>query len=109
MQDRINRAAAAPYYDYGNNYTYPNYPAGDPRIMLLIVAPPNPAANNNPTLNALFFVPVYLESTRSPAGKNEYLRMRILPTLTYNSQDPNVALDTDNATITGPSVVSLLN
>lgn len=109
MDDRIARAALAPYNDTGSNYTYPNYPAGDPRIMLLIVAPPNPYSNNNPTLNALFFVPVYLESTRSPAGKNEYLRMRILPIVTYSSQDPTIALDTDTATITGPSVVSLLS
>lgn len=108
MQDRITRAAAAPYYDNGSNNLYPNYPAGDPRILLLVVALPNPYANNNPTLNAVFFVPVYLESVRSPAGKQEYLKMRILPTLTYNSQDPNIALDTGSAVITGPSVVSLM-
>lgn len=108
MADRISRAAAAPYYDNGSNNIYPNYPSGDPRVLLLIVAPPNLAANNNPTLNALFFVPVYLESIRSPGGKQAYLRLRVLPTLTYNSQDPNIALDTDTATITGPSVVSLM-
>ncbi len=109
MQDRMDAAAAAPYNDNGRNFTYPDYPKGDPRIIVLIVALPNPSSNNNPTLNAQFFVPVYVESTRSPGGKTEYLRMRILPTLTYSSQDPMIALDSDTTAITGPSVVSLIN
>ncbi len=108
INDRIQRAAAAPYNDTGSNFTYPNYPADDPRIILLIVAPPTLASNNNPTLNAQFFVPVYIESMQRPDGKAMSLRLRILPTTTYSSQDPLVVLDSSGANITGPSVVSLL-
>ncbi len=109
IADRISRAAAAPYYDTGNNFTYPNYPADDPRIMVLVVALPSPANNSNPTVNAQFFVPVYIESTSSPNKRDISLRMRILPIVTYSSQDPLAVLDSDSAAITGPSVVSLLN
>lgn len=109
MLDRIARAAGAPWRDTGSNYVYPNYPPGDPRVMMLIVAPPNAASNNNPTLDAKFFVPVYLDQVKTPGNKRTILTLRILPTQTYGSQDPNVILDGSDTTITGPSVVSLFN
>ena len=100
---RIDQAALAPYNDTGNNYTFPNYPGGDPRIITLIVADPNPANNNNPQVTARRFVSVYIETVRSPANKAVYFRIRILPTRTYSSQDPNVLLGDDSGSFTGPS------
>jgi Flp pilus assembly protein TadG len=104
---RMDRARLAPWYDTGSNNTYPNYPVGDPRIVTLMVADPSPANNNNPVITARAFVNVYVEAVRRPAQKNTYFRIRILPTVSYNSQDPNVILDA-NAAITGPSAVVLM-
>lgn len=108
MQDRIDDAAAASYHDTGSNYTYPNYPVGDRRIMWIIVADPNPLSNNNPTLTARFFVPVYVISTRSPGNKDEYVKMQILPSVTFDSTDPSIVLGDDSTPFTGPSAVTLL-
>ena len=105
MQQRFTDASNASYADTGSNYTYPNYPPDDRRIMFLIVADPNPYANNNPTLNARFFVPVYVESTRSPAGKTEYVRFRIIPGYTFNSENPNIILGDDSTPMTGITAI----
>ena len=106
---RIAAARQAPYNDTGSNFTYPNYPPDDPRVVMLIVAPPSPSNNNNPMVTAVFLVPVYLQVVNTPNKKNATLQMRILPILTYNSQNPGIALDSPDATITGPSVVTLMN
>jgi hypothetical protein len=108
MDARFAAAAAAAYADTGTNYTYPNYPPNDARIMMVVVAPPNPTSNNNPTLDARLLIPVYVESTRSPAGKQEYIRFRILPSYTFNSQNPNIAIGDDTTVFGGPSVVTML-
>jgi Flp pilus assembly protein TadG len=105
---RVNAAKGAPWFDTGSNYAYPNYPAKDPRIMTIMVADPSPANNNNPVITARFFVNVYVEAIRRPAQKATYLRIRILPSVSYDSQDPNAILDADGA-ITGPSAVVLMN
>ncbi len=104
---RMDAAALAPYYDNGSNNTYPNYPVGDPRIITIMVADPSPANNNNPSLIARAFVNVYIEAIRSPANKNYYVRIRILPTVSYNSQDPRITVVDDGSPITGPSAVVL--
>lgn len=108
MSARFTTAKNAAYNDTGSNYNYPNYPADDARIMMIVVAPPNPAANNNPTLDARMLIPVYVESTRSPAGKQEYIRFRILPSYTFNSQNPNIVIGDDSTVFGGPSVVAML-
>jgi hypothetical protein len=107
IDQRFDDASAAYYHDNGSNYTWPNYPPDDRRIVQLIVADPNPWANGNPLLVARFFVPVYIESYRSPGHKATYIRVRILPTLTANSDNPNLALGDANTPFTGPSVVTL--
>lgn len=107
IKQRFADAAAAPYADTGTNYTWPNYPDGDRRIVQLIVADPNPAANNNPLLVARFFVPVYIESYRSPGNKGLYVRIRIVPTYTMNSDHPGIVLGNANTLFTGPSTVTL--
>ena len=105
MAQRFLDALNDPSADTGTNYIYPNYPSPSRRIMYLIVANQNPADNGNPTLEALFFVPVYIESTRSPAGKQEYLRMRILP---WYNQDPNLVLGDDSTPFVGQGVTTLM-
>jgi Flp pilus assembly protein TadG len=105
---RVNAAKGAPWFDNGSNNTYPNYPAGDPRIITIMVADPSPANNNNPVVTARFFVNVYVESIRRPAQKSTFLRIRILPTVSYDSQNSNVIVDA-NGLITGPSAVVLMN
>jgi Flp pilus assembly protein TadG len=107
LADRISDAKLAPYQDTGSNYTYPNYPPDDRRIMMMIVADANPLSNNNPTLNARFFVPVYVESYRSPANKTEYIKFRILPSYTYNSQNPAIIIGDDTTPYSGVSVVAM--
>ena len=104
---RFTAANNAPYNDNGSNNQYPNYPVGDPRIITIMVADPSPANNNNPSLTARAFVNVYIESMRSPGNKANYFRIRILPTRSYNSQDPNVIVVDDGSAITGPSAVVL--
>jgi Flp pilus assembly protein TadG len=107
MQDRMTRAAGAPWYDNGSNTTYPNYANDNPRTTTIMVANPNPANNNNPMLTALFFVSVYVEQIRTPGSGKGYLRMRILPTNTFNSDRSDIIAGDENAPITGPSVISL--
>jgi hypothetical protein len=105
---RMEAARGAPWYDNGSNNTYPDYPVGDPRIVTLMVADPSPANNNNPVITARAFVNVYIEAVRRPAQKTTFFRMRILPTVSYDSQNSNVILDS-NAAITGPSAVVLMD
>lgn len=107
MNQRITDAANASYADTGNNYTFPNYPAGDERVFSMIVADPNPLSNNNPTLNARFFVPVYIVKTRTSSG-NEYLKLRILPSYTFSSTDPNVQIGDSTTAWTGENVITLM-
>lgn len=107
MGDRIDDAAAAAYADTGNNYTYPNYPAGDRRIFTMIVADPNPLSNNSPTLTARWFVPVYLVSERTNSGTAK-ITLRILPTLTVSAADPNIVVGDDATIFSGPSVVQMI-
>ncbi len=109
ITQRFDEAAAAPYRDTGNNYTFPNYPDGDRRVVTLIVADPALANNNNPQITARAIVPVYLETVRSPGGSgNTYVRMRIMPSLTYSSEDPGVVLGDDSTVDNGLAVVRLL-
>jgi Flp pilus assembly protein TadG len=116
MDDRFDRAAGAPWYDAGpgsgnsgsnSSYTFPDYPQGDPRIVTIIIADPNPANNNNPQLNARFFAPVYMEEIITRSG-DTYVQMRILPFLTYNSDDPNVVVGDDSTPSIGLTVIKLM-
>lgn len=109
INDRITRAAGPPWNDTGNNYTFPNYPDGDPRIMTIMVADPSPANNNNPSLTARFFVSVYIERVRVIGNESTFLRMRILPSNTYSSDRGDIIVGDDNTPFTGPSVVGLLD
>ncbi len=107
VNDRFARAAGAPWNDNGNNYTFPNYRPDDPRIMIIIVADPSPAVNNNPTLNARYFVAVYVNSVGYDALGNTYLQMRILPSNTFNSDRTGLGVGDVTTPFTGPSVVGL--
>lgn len=95
MTDRFEAAAGAPWYDNGTNYTFPNYPSGDPRIITIMVADPNPTDNSSPLLNARFFAPVYVDRvtvTRVTGQLETRLRFRILPGRQYSTEDPGVVL-----------------
>lgn len=107
MAQRISDAANAPYADNGNNYTFPNYPSGDRRIFSVIVADPNPLSNNNPTLVARFFVPVYLVKTRTASG-SEFVKLRILPSYTFSSTDPLIVIGDSTTPSTGLNVITLM-
>lgn len=116
LQDRFERAAGAPWYDEGpgsgnsgnnSSYQFPDYPHGDPRVVTIIIADPNPADNNNPRLNARFFAPVYLEEIKTRSG-DTYVQMRILPYKSYNAEDPNVVIGDDGTPYTGLTIVKLL-
>jgi hypothetical protein len=107
MDDRFTRAAGAPWYDTGNNYTFPNYPSGDPRVMVIMVADPNPVDNNNPMLNARFFAPVYVDRVTQSSGDTR-LRFRILPTLNYSSEEPGLVIGDENTPDTGLAAVRLV-
>jgi hypothetical protein len=109
MTARFNLAAAAPYYDTGNNFVFPNYPAGDPRIVTLIVADPNPVNNNNPVLTVRKLVAVYIETVRDPANKNFFMKMRILPSKMYSAEDTGVVIGDDATEDTGLAVVRLIS
>ena len=107
IDDRLTRAAGAPWNDNGSTYTYPNYPGDDPRVMSIMVADPSPANNNNPQLTARYFVSVYIDRIRTPGNGAAYLRMRILPTQTYSSDRTDIIVGDDSTPFTGPSVVGL--
>ena len=110
VQSRIDRAAGAPWSDNGSSsYTFPNYPTDDPRITTIVVADPHPADNNNPRVTARLLIPVYLERYRAPAGKVTFLRMRILPTKTYSSEDPGIRLGDESTPDTGLSIIRLVD
>ena len=114
----IDQARLPPYNDNGNNYVYPDnndatpdYPAGDPRIITIIVADPSDANNSNPQIIARKFVSVYIESVRSPGGPQGgyYFRMRILPMRVYNSHDSRNLLGDDTGWQgEGPNALVLL-
>lgn len=108
IQDRISRAAGAPWNDNGNTYTFPNYPADDPRIITIMVADPHLADNNNPMLTARFFVSVYVDRIRTPGNGIAYLRMRILPSQTYSSDRSDIIVGDESTPFTGPSVIGLV-
>jgi hypothetical protein len=116
LKDRFSRAADKPWYDNGpgsgnngnnSSYTFPNYPQDDPRIVTIIIADPNAADNNNPQLTARFFAPVYLEQLTTKSG-DTYVQMRILPSKSYSSEDPNVVVGDDSTAYTGLTVVKLM-
>jgi Flp pilus assembly protein TadG len=110
IMGRINAAAAAPYYDTGSRYVFPKYPDGDPRVVTIIIADPNPQDNSNPMVTARAIVPVYIESVRSPGNSdNYYLHLRILPGIpAYGSEDPGIEVGDDSTPDTGLAVVKLV-
>lgn len=108
INDRIARAAAAPWNDNGSTFTFPNYPNDDPRVITIMVADPHPADNNNPTLTARFFVSAYIDRVRSIGNGNTYLRLRIMPSNTYSSDRSDIIVGDESTPFTGPSVVGLL-
>jgi Flp pilus assembly protein TadG len=107
VNDRISRAVGSPWFDTGNNYTYPSYPANDPRIMTIMVANPNPLNNSNPQVTALFFVSVYIEDIDRLGNDRTRLRMRIMPPTDFSSDDGRIIVGDDATPITGPSVIGL--
>ncbi len=106
---RISMAAAAPYYDNGNNYSYPDYPANDPRIMTIMVANPNNVNNSNPMLTALFFVSVYIDRIRSPGSSGTHLRLRIMPPVNFSSDRSDIVVGDDTTLTGGPAVIGLID
>ncbi len=108
MNDRITRAAGAPWYDNGSTYTFPNIPSDNPRVVTLMVADPNPANNSNPMLTARFFVSVYVDAIRYVPGQGtSFLKVRILPAQTFGSDRSDIIVGDDSTPFTGPSVVRL--
>jgi len=111
IQDRITRAAGAPWYDTGRNYTYPNYPANDPRVVFILVgADGYPAENSNPKLNLAYFVPAYIDGpVMSSNGSNSqtYLPLRLLPSVGLSSMATGVSVSPTGSD-TGLTVVRLL-
>lgn len=108
MNQRFADAAAAPYADNGTNYTFPDYPSNDRRIIPLIVANANPAGSA-PLLTARSLVPVYVESIRSVLGLDlYYMRMRILPSQLYSADDSNVVVGDGSNPDTGFASVRLI-
>lgn len=108
IKDRIARAKNAPWRDNGNTYTFPDYPADDPRIITIMVADPNPADNNNPRLTARSFISVYVENIRSPGHGDVYLTIRVLPSDTFSSDRSDIIVGDENTPFTGPSVIGLV-
>lgn len=133
INDRIARAKQAPWNDSGlpavgagakidniegvetiansnlRRYTFPNYQNDNPRIMTIMVADPNGQDNNNPLITARFFAPVYIESVQEVGKDNFFIRMRILPKLTYSSTDPNVTPGDASTPDTGVGAIRLLS
>jgi len=110
MEARINKAKLAPWHDTGSNYTFPNYPLGDPRIITIIVADPNLVDNNNPLLRAKYFAPVYVEQVmvKKISGETEArLRFRILPSINFSSEDPQIVFGDATTPDTGLSAIRL--
>jgi len=110
MTARFEQAKLAPWYDTGANFTFPNYPPGDPRILTIIVADPNLVDNNNPQLRAKLFAPVYVERvtvTKASGQTETRLRFRILPTVNFSTDDPKVVLGDENTPDTGLSAIRL--
>ncbi len=105
---------------HGSKYTYPNYPANDPRVMTIVVADPTPSANSNPMIQTKFFATVYIESIdlnitgSSPKGKGKggakdgpILTFRILPSQNYSSDRNDIIIGDATTPAGGPAVISL--
>ncbi len=111
IQDRINQAAGAPWYDNGSNYTTGTYPAGDPRVVYILVGADGYAANNsNPKLDLTFFAPAYITgpvtSTNKGGNTQTFLPLRFLPAVGLSSLATGFTLsEADNDT--GLTVVRL--
>ena len=108
IQDRIRRAAGAPWNDNGSTYTFPNYPADNPRIITIMVADPSLANNNNPMLTARFFISVYVERIRTLGHGATFMKIRILPSQTYSSDRSDIVVGDESTPYTGPSVIGLV-
>jgi hypothetical protein len=113
IQDRITRAAGAPWNDTGSNYTYPNYPAGNPRVIYILVGADGYEANNsNPKLNLTYYAPAYITGpVVRTQGNNAtaFLSVRLLPgNLASVVENLNGATWSDSGTDTGISALRLL-
>lgn len=111
INDRIARAAGAPWFDTGVNYTYPNYPANDPRVVFILVGADGYAANNsNPKLNLAYFVPAYITGpvTKSKGSNAQaLLHLRLLPSTGLSSMTRGVEIEA-SGNDTGLTVTRLL-
>lgn len=112
IQDRITRAAGAPWLDTGSNYTNNNYPANDPRVVFILVGADGYEANNsNPKLDLTYFVPAYIDgpvTTTNKGGNSQtYLPMHFLPAVGLSSLATGLTVS-DGDTDTGITVVRLL-
>ena len=111
INDRIARAAGAPWFDTGVNYSYPDYPANDPRVVFILVGADGYAANNsNPKLNLAYFVPAYITGpvTKSKGSNAQaLLHMRLLPSTGLSSMNAGVEIEASGKD-TGLTVTRLL-
>ena len=122
ITDRLDSARSAPWYDTSANYTYPNYPANDPRVMTIVVANPSAQDNSNPMIRTQLFITVYIEDIDPNAGNGNskgngrgggllgggpVLSLRILPPQLYRSDRDDLVLGDDNTPPGSPAVVSL--
>ena len=115
--DNIKGVETIPNSDL-RRYTFPNYQNDNPRIMTIMVANPNDADNSNAMITAVKFAPVYIESVHEVPKANKkdneddgmyYIRIRILPELTYSSTDPNLTPGDASTPDTGIGVIRLLS
>lgn len=122
IQDRIDRATGAPWFDTGQHqYDYtangvnnkkaiPDYLEGNPRIIYILVSRDGYSANNsNPKLNLQYFAPVYIEGpvdfTKGNAPQ-AVLKVRFMPGDLSNAAS-GIVLSTTGVD-TGLSVVRLM-
>jgi hypothetical protein len=108
---RIARAAQAPWNDTGSNYTFPNYPAEDPRVVFILVGANGYAANNsNPKLDLAYFAPAYIDGpVQFTKGSNPtaVVPLRFLPATGLSSTTTGISVN-ESGTDTGLTAVRLL-
>jgi Flp pilus assembly protein TadG len=118
---RIERAKLAPYFDFGNTYTFPDYPAGDPRVFTVMICEPKLQFNGTsyPTVRGI--APVYLAGVTTGTytyvdskGKTKTetvskLQFRILPYLAFNADSSDIVYSDGSTMDTGLSAIRMVD
>jgi hypothetical protein len=118
---RIERAKLAPYLDFGNTYTFPDYPAGDPRVFTVMICEPKLqfSGTSYPTVRGI--APVYLAGVTTGTytytdGNGhvrtetvEKLQFRILPYLAFNADSDDIVYSDGSTMDTGLSAIRMVD